>query len=163
MATLDIANPDGFLTQFNKALNAAPSPRLRGIIRDICKLHPAAISTVSDTLLVTEDQVPEQDDSDSDSESESGSEGSSSKVKLDISAPAPPDDDNGILEVKPATLKSKKRVRPRYAVCVNCREEYDVSKKSRESCYFHPGMSIFYLKASRAVARVAMLRVANLL
>ena len=97
----NIANPEQFRTQFNKALNAASPWRLRGTICDVCKLHPAAISIVSDSLLVTEDQVPEQDDSDSDSDSDSGSEagseGSRSKVRLDISAP-PDDDDDGILE-----------------------------------------------------------------
>ncbi|GIK03983.1 hypothetical protein Aspvir_008058 [Aspergillus viridinutans] len=130
MATLNITDPDEFLAEFNQALNAAPSSRLRHIIRDVCRLLPAALPIVSDCLLVSEDQVPAPHDPDSNSGSDSG-------ASVDTSTP-----DDGILEVKPklARLKSKKRarVRARYAVCANCGVEYDVTKNTRESCCFHP-------------------------
>ncbi|KAF7176018.1 hypothetical protein CNMCM7691_001193 [Aspergillus felis] len=140
MSTLNITNPDEFLEQFNPALNAAPSSRLRHIIRDVCRLLPAALPIVSDCLLVSEEQVPKQRDSDSDSNCNCGSDcEANAKVDTDTAQPAPG-------ESGPARLKSKKRaragaggkVRPRYAVCANCEVEYDVTKNSKESCRFHP-------------------------
>ncbi|PKX90711.1 uncharacterized protein P174DRAFT_411702 [Aspergillus novofumigatus IBT 16806] len=136
MTTLNITNPDEFLTHFNEALNAAPSSRLRHIIRDVCRLLPVALPIVSDSLLVTEEEVPKQHDSDSNA-------GSDSEENVDGDTSTP---DDGILEVKakPATLKTEKRaragtsVRPRYAACVNCGVEYDVTKNSRGICCFHP-------------------------
>ncbi|GFF32561.1 hypothetical protein IFM58399_03253 [Aspergillus lentulus] len=134
MTTLNITNPDEFLAQFNEALNAAPSSRLRHIIRDICRLLPAALPIVSDCLLVSEEQVPGPDDSGSESGSGSGPE-VNANVETAQPASAEP-------KPKPATPKSKKRarasVRPRYAVCANCEVEYDVTKNSRGSCCFHP-------------------------
>ncbi|GAQ05782.1 hypothetical protein ALT_3103 [Aspergillus lentulus] len=128
MTTLNITNPDEFLTQFNEALNAAPSSRLRHIIRDVCRLLPAALPIVSDCLLVSEEQVPGPDDSGS----ESGS-GSDPEVNANIETAQPASAEP---KPKPATPKSKKRarasVRPRYAVCANCEVEYDVTKNSRE-------------------------------
>ncbi|EAW19561.1 uncharacterized protein NFIA_026350 [Aspergillus fischeri NRRL 181] len=116
MTTLNITNPDEFVTRFNEALNA-PSSRLRHIIRDVCRLLPAALPIVSDFLLVSEEQVPGPDDSGSDSE-----------VNANV--------DTETDEPKAAALRSKKRararIRARYAVCVNCEVEYDVTENSRE-------------------------------
>ncbi|GFF74101.1 hypothetical protein IFM53868_01241 [Aspergillus udagawae] len=132
MSTLDTPNSEEFLEQFNQALNAAPSSRLRHIIRNACRLLPAALPIVSDCLLVSEEQVPKQGDTDSNSNAGSDSE-ANAKVDTDTAQPAPDDS-------MPPRLKSKKRtkVRPRYAVCANCGVEYDVTKNSRESCCFHP-------------------------
>ncbi|RHZ65982.1 uncharacterized protein CDV56_109054 [Aspergillus thermomutatus] len=133
-----IANPEDFIAQFNKALNAASSSRLRHIIRDLCRLLPPAISIVSDTLLVTEDQVAvERDDADSNSDSESDFD-SDAASETSAGEPEPAD---GILEVRAPPVPvaaARKRLRPRYAVCVQCEAEYDVTLNDRESCYYHP-------------------------
>lgn len=151
MTTLNITNPDEFLTQFNEALNAAPSSRLRHIIRDVCRLLPAALPIVSDCLLVSEEQVPGPDDSGS----ESGS-GSDPEVNANIETAQPASAEP---KPKPATPKSKKRarasVRPRYAVCANCEVEYDVTKNSRCSCCFHPGIYVVFPCGLRLLMLVA--------
>ncbi|RLL95036.1 hypothetical protein CFD26_103660 [Aspergillus turcosus] len=137
MAVLNTKNPEE-VAQFKEALNAAPAWLLNEIIRDVCKLLPAAIPIVSDFLLVTEDEVAverDYDDLDSEPESESavdaGSETEPSNEQKGEGEPA-----NGILEVIPP--KIRKRLRPRYALCINCKMEYDVTENDEESCYHHP-------------------------
>ncbi|KAK8166994.1 hypothetical protein IWX90DRAFT_231555 [Phyllosticta citrichinensis] len=39
------------------------------------------------------------------------------------------------------TARGKKRQCPRYAVCLQCREEYDVTENDGNSCEPHPGKS----------------------
>jgi hypothetical protein len=148
-ATLDTTNPED-LAQFNEALNTAPASRLRDIIRNVCRNPTAASSIISNSLLVTEDQIPEQPQPEEYSNLESryrfgygfGEGAPKSSVEIYAAAiaaarapaAAPPDDG-----IRPASL-SKKRVRARYAHCRRCREEYDISKNSGESCCYHTGM-----------------------
>ncbi|KAJ8194859.1 hypothetical protein LV157_002579 [Aspergillus fumigatus] len=129
MATLNITNSDEFLTQFNEALGDAPPSRLQHIIRDICRLLPAALPIVADFLLVSEEQVPGPDDPVSDSE-------------IIANANATANVDTATDESRAAAPQPKKRarararIRARHAVCVNCEVEYDVTENSREEAVY---------------------------
>ncbi len=39
------------------------------------------------------------------------------------------------------TAQGRKRLRPRYATCRNCEEEFDVTQNGSEDCVYHPGKS----------------------
>ena len=45
--------------------------------------------------------------------------------------------------VDDTTVPEHKGFRPRYAICFNCKEEFDVSKNELESCRYHPGKYSF--------------------
>ncbi|RLL95035.1 hypothetical protein CFD26_103566 [Aspergillus turcosus] len=150
MATSHLNHEEDFLLQFDEALNAASVWQLKQIIRDICRQLPAATSIVSDALLVTEDEVAEErDDDDLDSELESNSEPDSELDSDDAVSETETSEQeggrepaNGILQVvapKVPAPASRKRYRPRYAQCINCKDQYDVTDNHGEACYYHPG------------------------
>lgn len=133
MATLNITNSDEFLTQFNEALGDAPPSRLQHIIRDICRLLPAALPIVADFLLVSEEQVPGPDDPVSDSEVIANA---NATANVDTAT----DESRAAAPQPKKRARARARIRARHAVCVNCEVEYDVTENSRGSCCFHPGM-----------------------
>ncbi|RHZ69883.1 hypothetical protein CDV55_102840 [Aspergillus turcosus] len=140
MATnpLNIAKHEELRTELFDAINSAPMWRLQAIIRDVCYQLPSAASIVFDSLLVTEDQVAvERDDDDLDSNLDSHSESESGSETSEQEGEREREPANGILEV--IAPKVPKRLRSRYALCVHCKEEYDVTDNDAGSCYYHPG------------------------
>lgn len=133
IATLNITNSDESLTQFNEALGDAPPSRLQHIIRDVCRLLPAALPIVADFLLVSEEQVPGPDDPVSDSEVIANA---NATANVDTAT----DESRAAAPQPKKRARARARIRARYAVCVNCEVEYDVTENSRGSCCFHPGM-----------------------
>jgi hypothetical protein len=47
--------------------------------------------------------------------------------------------ENEVPQPMPATTTGPKRMRTRYANCINCKEEFDVSENTKKSCSYHPG------------------------
>ncbi|OJJ50605.1 hypothetical protein ASPZODRAFT_126497 [Penicilliopsis zonata CBS 506.65] len=120
------------LQQLTQAIYDAPESRLKTILRDLCIQLPAAREAVARHLLVTEDRIKEKADSSDDD----GSEDEDSEESDDSDESREP-------EVKPQTpvKMGSKRLRPRYGICENCDEEFDLTTNSKRSCRYHPEYS----------------------
>ncbi|PWY90689.1 hypothetical protein BO70DRAFT_376559 [Aspergillus heteromorphus CBS 117.55] len=127
--------------QLYLALQDVSKNTLQDILMSLCYQVPHAYGLVEKRLFVDEDEVApvdvtEEEDSDaddddddtekSDVEDESESEGSNTARKRKRTQPE--EDSAG-----------PKKIRLRYAICMNCEEEYDVTDNTSESCKYHPG------------------------
>jgi hypothetical protein len=115
------------LSRLDDAIGRISREVLASMIRVICQTNPSAREFVKGQLFVNEDEVPQPGAHLSPSEA--------SEVSDD-------GDDSNDREIASPPLKSTepKRLRPRYAVCMNCNKEFDVSENTRKSCSYHPGM-----------------------
>lgn len=50
-----------------------------------------------------------------------------------------PKDEVAAAEAKWKAVHKLKRQRPRYAICRNCNEEFDITQNDRGGCVYHPG------------------------
>lgn len=83
---------------------------------------------MKDRLFVNEQEVPQPGTPpDTDGEYGEDSDASDDNEKEDARPP-------------PATATGPKRLRTRYAGCINCKEEFDVSTNTKTSCSYHSGM-----------------------
>lgn len=74
------------------------------------------------------------EDSDDDEDEEDSDESSNDSEEEEE------EEENGDdLEVTEATSNTLKRVRPRYAMCENCSEEFDVTDNVKGACVYHDG------------------------
>ena len=140
------------------AINSARPERLRIAMIQICTRSSAATDLARKILLVPEKRkgsmlseaaAAEEEDEDHEEEEEEGNDkeddedeefnGNSSSEAESISA-----DSDRVVTTIPE--KPNKRMRPRYATCENCKEEFDVTDNDNGDCIFHPGkLSIFLL------------------
>ena len=115
--------------QLNAAILGVSKEVLAVLMMKICQDHPSIRDFVERHLLVNESQVPWPGslvDSDGDSEDSDESDESEASEK--------------VTTVPELTQAGPKRLRMRYAICINCKEEFDVSENTRKSCSYHPGM-----------------------
>lgn len=117
--------------QLNGAILGVSKEVLAVLMIKICQDHPSIREFVEGHLLVNESQVPRPGspvDSDSDLEDSEDSDDDDSDV-----------DEKRTSAVPEPTQAGPKRLRMRYATCINCKEEFDVSENTRKSCSYHPG------------------------
>ncbi|KAL8803940.1 MAG: hypothetical protein Q9200_006025 [Gallowayella weberi] len=117
------------------AIDTAQPERLRQALSKICAESAVAAQLAQDILLVpirrsispSAEQRDKNDDNETDeSESESVSDSGSKQEALEAEAAS-----NVALGLK--------RMRPRYAMCSNCEEEFDVTENQSGGCIYHPG------------------------
>lgn len=123
------------------AINTAHESRIRLALRNACDISEQVSKIVQEMLLVPEEKVRyrvvekdlksegdvEEDESDEEDDDEDGDEEES-------------EDEDTSHQTNSVTAPSLKRLRPRYAFCVNCKEEFDVETNERDSCVWHPGI-----------------------
>lgn len=114
---------DDELSKLNDAIGRVSKGTLVSMLMVLCRTNLAAREFVMDELFVTENQVPQPG------------------TPCTISTVSECDDDSDDSEeaVPPPEATGSKRQRTRYAVCVNCEEEFDVTKNTRSSCSYHSG------------------------
>ena len=139
--------PRPVATVLHDAINTAHESRIRLALRNACDISGEVSRVVQEMLLVPEEKVKyrivekdlnsegdvdedesdeEEDDEDEDEDEDDEEEESKHK---DTSHQT-----NGV------SAPSLKRLRPRYAFCVNCKEEFDVADNEKDSCVWHPGI-----------------------
>ncbi|OKL60889.1 hypothetical protein UA08_03870 [Talaromyces atroroseus] len=114
--------------KISPALSAAPRELLEDVIKEFYLKVPSVREMVISKLLVNEGDVPEVFTSDSEEDSDG-----------DENRPVKKDADP--LEAKTQPTGSK-RLRSRYARCINCENIFDVSKNTSQSCRYHSDASI---------------------
>ncbi|KAL8814953.1 MAG: hypothetical protein Q9223_005871 [Gallowayella weberi] len=120
------------------AIDTAQPERLRQALSKICAESAVAAQLAQDILLVpirrsispSAEQRDKNDDNETDeSESESVSDSGSKQEAFEAEAAS-----NVALGLK--------RMRPRYAMCSNCEEEFDVTENQSGGCIYHPGKPV---------------------
>ncbi|KAK2736321.1 hypothetical protein FQN55_001707 [Onygenales sp. PD_40] len=110
------------------AVGDVSDSRLRTLMIDLCDSFPDAKKWLEKELLTTEEEIPRREESESDVDEEESEESQS-----DVD-----EEEADTTKTKSADLK---RLRPRYVICENCDEEFDVLDNSKESCWYHPEFS----------------------
>ena len=116
----EIAND---LSKLNDAIGSVSKETLVSMVVEICRTNPSAREFVIDELFVTEDKVPQP----------------GTPCTISTVSEGDDDSDNSGEAVPHLEATGSKRQRTRYAVCENCKEEFDVTKNTRRSCSYHPG------------------------
>jgi hypothetical protein len=133
------------------AIDRLSTRRLARLCQNLCAKNPSARTFFEAHLFVEEDKVPgpklpepenlrpfghkpgpedENDDDDEESYEDDGNDGDDKENEKSVAS-------------EPARKpKSLKRIRPRFAVCTNCKEEFDVAENTQESCNYHSGMTL---------------------
>ncbi len=122
--------------RLNAAILSVSKEVLAVLMMKICQDHPSIRDFVEGHLLVNESQVPRPGrpvDSDRDSEDSDDSDDSDESDESEAT-------EKKVTAVPELTQAGPKRLRMRYAICINCKEEFDVSENTRKSCSYHPGM-----------------------
>lgn len=151
-------------TVLKHAILDAQLERLRVTLQHICNDSPEAFRIARSLLLVPEeivkhktidrrnrlgddtDQDEDEDEDEEDSSEPSDDEGDSEDSD-DASAGSSSDkeeeeDRSRVLSNEVTSIQSHgvKRLRPKFATCTNCSEEFDVTDNGKYSCTWHPGM-----------------------
>ena len=121
------------------AIDTAQPTRLRATLQAICNSSADAALIASGLLLVPQTKVSkpkrqEASDEDDDNQDEEDSDQSSNDSEDE-------DETEQGLEDTKATSNNLKRLHPRYAMCQNCSEEFDVTDNGKTSCVYHEGRS----------------------
>lgn len=122
------------LTQLNTAIVRVSKEVLISLLWKICETTPSAREFVKGHLFVDENEVPQPR-----SPPEPNTDGEYSEVS-DTSDDEEKEEEEEDVRPTPATTTGAKRVRSRYAKCINCKEEFDVSENTKKSCRYHSGM-----------------------
>lgn len=125
------------------AIDSAQPTRLRATLQALCNSSADVASLVSSLLLVPENEVKKSrhrkassEDSDEDEDEEDSDKSSNGSEEEE--------EENGDnLEDTEATSNTLKRLRPRYAMCENCSEEFDVTDNVKGACVYHDGKLIY--------------------
>jgi hypothetical protein len=132
--------PTPSLQLLNNAIDDSTISRLRTVLRDICNESPEAFKLACDKLLI-QGKVPNQapgrtaqrpinldDDEDDDDEDEDEDEDEDSEDDVEEEPP---------LDPQPGRKRGRAYAGPRYEICEQCNEEYDVLLE--EECVWHEG------------------------
>ena len=111
------------LSKLNDAIGSVSKETLVSMVVEICRTNASAREFVVDELFVTEDKVPQP----------------GTPCTISTVSEGDVDSDNSGEAVPHLEATGSKRQRTRYAVCVNCKEEFDVTENTRRSCSYHPG------------------------
>lgn len=110
------------------AINTAQADRLRRTLLSICDASVEASRVARKLLLVHDTRAVQRDDPGRviRDEQEGHSKGEEQS------------DDCAITHVQ----KAPKRLRPRFATCINCDQEFDVTDNGKKACRRHDGMAL---------------------
>ncbi|KAG6999604.1 hypothetical protein G7Y79_00033g067920 [Physcia stellaris] len=130
-------------TVLHDAISTAPESRIRLALRNACDISGEVSRVVQEMLLVPEEKVKyrivEKDlDSEGDVDEDESDEGKDDEDE-DEDTENNEDEDTGE-QTNGVSVPSLKRLRPRYAFCVNCEDEFDVETNEKNSCKWHPGI-----------------------
>ena len=103
------------------AIKTAQAHRLRRTLLSICDASEEASRVARKLLLVPENNTRADDRKD-----------------LRCAEGQEPSDHGATTHVQ----KAPKRVRPRFATCLNCDQEFDVTDNGRKACRWHDGMAL---------------------
>ena len=140
------------------AINNASKRRLLEVLQGVCDKSLDASRIISSLLLVPEDdavdkiieksnitddeeefETESEDEEDEDEDEEENEEGSDVKDRrLDVGEEPKERPRSKSLE-RPMPGNGQKRLRSRYAICANCREEFDVTSNDKHDCVWHTG------------------------
>lgn len=112
------------------AINTAQTDRLRRTLLSICDASVEASRVARKLLLVPENNTCAVDRNDPERVVRDGQEGCSEGEGES--------DDCAITHVQ----KAPKRLRPRFATCMNCNQEFDVTDNGDTACSWHDGMAL---------------------
>jgi hypothetical protein len=116
-------------TQLSHAIGRLSWAKLVQMTRLLCEKNDAVRDFYKERLFVNEQDVPQPSTPRSPDRSPSPSETSDDENEATPPpAPAP----------KPQTT-GPKRSRPRFAICINCKTEFDVMTNAPKSCQYHWG------------------------
>ena len=110
------------------AINTAQADRLRRTLLSICDASIEASRVARKLLLVPENNTRAAQRNDPERVIRDGQEGCSEGEEQS--------DDCAITHVQ----KAPKRLRPRFATCINCDQEFDVTDNGDTVCSWHDGM-----------------------
>jgi hypothetical protein len=123
------------------AIDTAQPARLRETLQAICNSSADAAHIASILLLVPENQVKKSNHRKARSDEGSNEEEDDSEETSDENSDESEDEDeakNGT-EYTEAASTNLKRLRPKYAICENCSEEFDVTDNGKKACSYHDG------------------------
>ena len=146
--------PEADAQLLDYAINKLKASHAHAILRYICKAMPDAADSVRELLLVSEkgaryrnedarerrvsdDEDDEEEDDSNDEDTSAGSELSEESTKS-----TPEKSKNSSVT---SIVNSKKRTR--YAICENCKEEFDVTDNRNRECRWHDREFIMRLSA----------------
>lgn len=124
-------NSDQYI-ETNAAVFSVSRHVLGRILLDIWEKNPSLRDSINERLFVNENEVPQPG-----TPPEPNTDGEYSEVS-DTSDKEEEEKDDA--RPTPATTTGAKRVRRRYAKCINCKEEFDVTENTKRSCTYHSGM-----------------------
>lgn len=118
------------------------------MLQEICDNSGEAAVLAQELLLVEEEQAgyevvernhdSDLSTSDEKEQSDEGSEVEDEDEEEDAEDDEAKDTDGHRAGVSADAASSLKRLRPRFATCVNCSEEFDVTANNKRSCVWHP-------------------------
>lgn len=121
------------------AIDEAQPERLRNALRSLCSNSKDTARAAQAILLVPVDRprpkptsAAEEEGEDTDENGEDTDQSESESSSKDEAAAA---------EETRNTVHGLKRLRPRYATCTNCEEEFDITQNESGDCVYHPGKS----------------------
>ena len=137
--------PRAVKTVLHDAINTAHESRIRLALRNACDISEQASKLVQEMLLVPEEKVKyrivEKDlDSQGDVDEDESDEEEDDEDEDEDEEKEESEDEDTSVQVNDVSAPSLKRLRPRYAFCVNCKEEFDVETNEKDSCVWHPGI-----------------------
>ncbi|KAI4284986.1 MAG: hypothetical protein L6R38_001001 [Xanthoria sp. 2 TBL-2021] len=118
------------------AIDEAQPERLRNALRSLCSNSKDTARAAQAILLVPVDRprpkptsAAEEEGEDTDENGEDTDQSESESSSKDEAAAA---------EETRNTVHGLKRLRPRYATCTNCEEEFDITQNESGDCVYHP-------------------------
>ena len=132
------------------AIYSAQKSRLRETLQYMCDSSADAAQSAESFLLVRNEEATvkmvdkenkpqepgEEEEEEEEEESESDTEGQDSEDSTSGHSTHDAQKSNRVIA---PTGSSQKRLRPKYATCDNCDEEFDVTTNGKRSCVWHPG------------------------
>jgi len=122
------------------AIDTAQPARLRETLQAICNSSADAAHIASILLLVPENQAMKMGHRKASEESSDEDEDDSEETSDENSDESEDEDEakNGTEDIEAASTNLK-RLRPRYAICEHCSEEFDVTDNGKKACSYHDG------------------------
>ncbi|OGM47326.1 hypothetical protein ABOM_003834 [Aspergillus bombycis] len=129
LSVQEMCHQDDQVELLLEAIDSASRRTLQSVLKTVCLSDQPTRDRVSKSLLITEDQVrPASPSSEEDDDEESMN--SDDEQSEDEKPPLKERHSN-------QQTPGSKRLRPRYAYCENCEQEFDVTQNTSTSCKYH--------------------------
>jgi hypothetical protein len=122
------ARPSERQLALTHAIQTTKPERIRQILQKLCNISETNGVYVAAFLLTTE-------------EGQDKHTGANATTPKSRKRPSPTDDDDEqVGDSEAQKSRAAKRLRPRYAMCTQCDEEFDITENDPEACVYHPGV-----------------------